>query len=116
MLTLVTKVKAAKRAQLEAAAGVRLKGSAICDGCRERLFRNGIERATLYQAADHPKRRKTDNWNGRAAAAMEWVWRVATVLLVPMLLWISVTLIAIDKRVTVIEASRFTVTGAAAYP
>lgn len=63
---------------------------------------------------EQPRRRKTDNWNGRAAAAMEWVWRVATVLLVPMLLWISVTLIAIDKRVTVIEASQFTVSDGAA--
>ena len=51
MLTLVTKVKAAKRALIEVA-GVRLKGPAICDGCRERIFRMGVARAALYQVLD----------------------------------------------------------------
>jgi hypothetical protein len=51
MLTLVTKVKVAKRSLLELA-GVRLRGNSICDGCRERIFRAGIDRGVLYQVLD----------------------------------------------------------------
>jgi hypothetical protein len=52
--------------------------------------------------------------NGRELA--EWIWRSVTVLLIPILGWLAfsiselnATLQAVDRRVTVIEASRFTV-------
>lgn len=51
--------------------------------------------------------------NGRTVA--EWAWRAVTVLLLPVLGWLAVsinqlntTVQAIDRRVTFIEANRFT--------
>lgn len=51
--------------------------------------------------------------NGKNLA--EWIWRAVTALLVPVLIWlayslseINATVQAIDRRVTFIEANRFT--------
>ena len=47
--------------------------------------------------------------NGTDAAKMlDWLVRIMVVVLVPLLMWISGTMIAMDKRITVIEANRFT--------
>lgn len=50
MLTPIGKIKAAKLAQYNDV--VRLRGGAVCDGCRERLFRAGVGRAVFYVALD----------------------------------------------------------------
>lgn len=43
-----------------------------------------------------------------AATVLEWTYRFFSVALVPLLIWLSATLISLDRRVTAIEANRFT--------
>lgn len=44
--------------------------------------------------------------NGKFNMAMEWVWRIATVIIIPLLFWMASTLRDIERRVSIIEANR----------
>lgn len=45
--------------------------------------------------------------NGNAAKYWEWLRLVIGTLLIPWAMWISYTLVGIDKRVAIIESNRF---------
>lgn len=51
--------------------------------------------------------RLSDAKNG-SVQLLEWLWRMTTVLLLPILIWVVLSLQQIDRRITAIEASRFT--------